>query len=46
MLNNRHLACYLALVTTLFLDDALCIIHKDDQNQEPQIICSLGMFNN
>ncbi len=41
--NDQQLA---EVVTTLFLDDSLCIIHKDDQNQEPQIICSLGMFDN
>jgi hypothetical protein len=24
-------------------DDRLCIIHEEEQTQEPQIICSMGL---
>ncbi|MBR8828239.1 MAG: DEAD/DEAH box helicase family protein [Gomphosphaeria aponina SAG 52.96 = DSM 107014] len=32
------------LIVTLYLDDRLCIIHEEAMTQEPQIICSLGLF--
>ncbi|MGV0024189.1 helicase-related protein [Phormidesmis priestleyi] len=32
------------LVVALRTDDRLCIIHDEDQRREPQIICSLGLF--
>ncbi len=32
------------LVLALYLDDHLCLIHEDGSTQEPQIICSLGLF--
>jgi hypothetical protein len=32
------------LVAALYLDDRLCLIHEEGQTQEPQIICSLGLF--
>jgi SNF2 family DNA or RNA helicase len=32
------------LVMALRTDDRLCIIHDEDQHREPQIICSLGLF--
>ncbi|NES98707.1 MAG: NgoFVII family restriction endonuclease, partial [Desertifilum sp. SIO1I2] len=32
------------LVVALYLDDHLCLIHEEGQTQEPQIICSLGLF--
>jgi hypothetical protein len=38
---DRQLA---ELVVALRVDDRLCIIHDDDQQREPQIICSLGLF--
>jgi hypothetical protein len=28
----------------LYQDDRLCIVHEEETNQEPQIICSLGLF--
>jgi hypothetical protein len=31
------------LVVSLRDDDRLCLVHEDEQNQEPQIICSLGL---
>jgi len=31
------------LVMALRDDDRLCIIHEEDQTQEPQIICSMGL---
>lgn len=31
------------LVIALRDEDRLCIIHEDDQKQEPQIICSMGL---
>jgi Helicase conserved C-terminal domain len=33
------------LVVALRVDDRLCIIHDEDQQREPQIICSLGLFS-
>ncbi|MGB7444310.1 MAG: helicase-related protein [Coleofasciculaceae cyanobacterium] len=32
------------LVVALYLDDHLCLVHEDGRSQEPQIICSLGLF--
>lgn len=32
------------LVVFLYQDDRLCIVHEEETNQEPQIICSLGLF--
>ena len=32
------------LIVALYLDDSLCLIHQEGQTQEPQIICSLGLF--
>ena len=32
------------LVVALRTDDRLCVIHDEDQRREPQIICSLGLF--
>jgi len=32
------------LVVALREEDRLCIIHEDEQDQEPRIICSLGLF--
>ena len=32
------------LVSTLYREDRLCIVHEDDQQQEPKIICSLGLW--
>ena len=37
----RHLA---ELVTTLRDEDRLCIVHEEDERQEPSIICSLGLI--
>lgn len=34
------------LVMALRDDDRLCIIHEEDQTQEPQIICSMGLSGN
>ena len=31
------------LVSDLWQEDRLCIIHDEDQHREPQIICSLGL---
>ena len=25
-------------------EDRLCLVHEEEQQQEPQIICSLGLF--
>lgn len=38
--SDRELA---ELVVALYLDDRLCLVHEDGQQQEPQIICSLGL---
>lgn len=40
-IDDRQLA---ELVIALRTDDRLCIIHDEDQRREPQIICSLGLF--
>ena len=32
------------LVITLRDGDRLCIIHQEDEHQEPQIICSMGLI--
>ncbi|MCY7274961.1 MAG: DEAD/DEAH box helicase [Phormidesmis sp. CAN_BIN44] len=40
-INDQQLA---DLVIGLRMDDRLCIIHDEDQRREPQIICSLGLF--
>lgn len=32
------------LVVALYLDDRLGLVHEEGQTQEPQIICSLGLF--
>ena len=34
------------LVVTLRDEDRLCIIHEEEQIQEPRIICSMGLKNN
>lgn len=31
------------LVTSLYEEDRLCIIHEEGQSQEPRIICSMGL---
>ncbi|MDD5677042.1 MAG: helicase-related protein [Kiritimatiellae bacterium] len=31
------------LVTTIYEEDRLCIVHEEGQSQEPRIICSLGL---
>jgi superfamily II DNA or RNA helicase len=33
------------LVIALRADDRLCVIHEEEQEREPQIICSLGLFD-
>ncbi len=38
--NNESLA---ELVTTLYEEDRLCIVHEEGQSQEPRIICSMGL---
>ena len=40
-IDDRQLA---ELVVGLRTDDRLCIVHTEDQRREPQIICSLGLF--
>lgn len=32
------------LVVALHLEDRLCLVHKEANTREPQIICSLGLF--
>ena len=32
------------LVIALRDDDRLCLVHEEDERQEPQIICSLGLI--
>jgi hypothetical protein len=32
------------LVVALRHDDRLCMIHEEGEQQEPQIICSMGLF--
>ena len=34
------------LVVTLREEDRLCLIHEEEQSQEPRIICSMGLFEN
>ncbi|GIW56149.1 MAG: hypothetical protein KatS3mg082_2553 [Nitrospiraceae bacterium] len=34
------------LVVALRADDRLCLIHEEEQTQEPRIICSLGLASN
>jgi hypothetical protein len=31
------------LVVTLFNDDALCLVEEEPEEQEPRILCSLGL---
>ena len=33
------------LVITLRDEDRLCLVHDDDERQEPQIICSMGLID-
>lgn len=40
-IDDRQLA---ELVVALYLDDRLGLVHEEGQMQEPQIICSLGLF--
>ncbi|MBO3463209.1 phospholipase D-like domain-containing protein [Aetokthonos hydrillicola Thurmond2011] len=40
-INNQQLA---ELVVALRMDDRLCIISEEVEKREPQIICSLGLF--
>jgi hypothetical protein len=32
------------LVILLYQEDRLCVVHQDGENEEPHIICSLGLF--
>ena len=32
------------LVITLRDEDRLCLVHDDDERQEPHIICSMGLI--
>jgi superfamily II DNA or RNA helicase len=32
------------LAIALRIDERLCLVHEDEQQREPQIICSLGLF--
>jgi len=32
------------LVVALYLDDRLCFVQEEGRNQDPEIICSLGLF--
>jgi superfamily II DNA or RNA helicase len=41
-INDDNLA---QLVITLYQEDRLCFVQEEGQVQEPQIICSLGLFN-
>jgi hypothetical protein len=34
------------LVVSLYLDDRFCLVYEDGVTQEPQVICSLGLFQN
>ncbi|HWP91519.1 MAG TPA: helicase-related protein [Thermodesulfobacteriota bacterium] len=34
------------LVVTLREEDRLCLVHEEEQSQEPRIICSMGLFEN
>ena len=40
-ISDRQLA---DLLVSLYKDDRLCIVHPQESTQEPQIICSLGLF--
>ena len=40
-INDEQLA---QLVVDLRADDRLCIVQDESEQQEPQIICSLGLF--
>jgi hypothetical protein len=40
-IDNDHLA---QLVIDLRADDRLCLVQDETEQQEPQIICSLGLF--
>lgn len=33
------------LVVALHLEERLCLIHEEDSSREPQIICSMGLFD-
>jgi hypothetical protein len=33
-----------SVAIALRIDDRLCLVHEDEQQREPQIICSLGLF--
>lgn len=35
---------FVELVVSLYLDDRFCLVHEDGITQEPQVICSLGLF--
>jgi hypothetical protein len=32
------------LVVALYLDDRLCFVQEEGRTQDPEIICSLGLF--
>jgi hypothetical protein len=40
-ISNQQLA---ELVVALRIDDRLCIVSEEAEKREPQIICSLGLF--
>jgi len=40
-IDDRQLA---ELVVALRMDDCLCIVSEEAEKREPQIICSLGLF--
>lgn len=40
-INDQQLA---DLVVALHLDERLCLVHEDAASREPQIICSMGLF--
>ncbi len=40
-INDQQLA---ELVIALYLDDRLCLVHNNEVDREPQIICSMGLF--
>ena len=40
-ISNQQLA---ELVVALRMDDRLCIVSEEVEKREPQIICSLGLF--
>jgi hypothetical protein len=41
LFSNQQLA---ELVVALRMDDRLCIVSEEIEKREPQIICSLGLF--